>query len=341
LNEANKGLQLPGEASARLNELVASWRSENPEPKQLVARALRYFREEPFFYTLDPPLTTGDPTDSFIFETRRGFCEHYAAAFVVLMRLGNVPARVVTGYQGGQWNSVGGFLEVSQSDAHAWAEVWLPESGWTRIDPTAAVAPQRIERGLDLATQLAGGDIRFNLGERSDGKGLALASIWRRARMIGASIDHAWDSWVLAYGQENQGHLLQWLSQLDWRSIAVWLGMGLALAAGVGVLLVLPKRRANADPAKRIYGQFLEKLARGGLTQQTGEGPRAFAERIARAAPELAESAARITRLYLRIRYERSHAPDDLEKMRRLVATLPRRAGPSSGQPTGDNPITR
>jgi transglutaminase-like putative cysteine protease len=338
-NEAKKGLEVPGTPSARLTELVAGWKAESPEPNQLVARALRYFREEPFFYTLSPPLTTGDPTESFLFETRRGFCEHYAAAFVVLMRLGGVPARVVTGYQGGQWNSVGGFLEVKQSDAHAWAEVWLPESGWTRVDPTAAVAPQRIESGLDVAGQLAGSDLRFNAAERADAKGMRLATLWRRARMLAASIDHAWDSWVLSYDQENQGHLLQWLGAVNWRSVAGWLGLGVGLIGGLAIWLLLPKRRAQTDPAKRIYDQFLDKLARGGFVQQTGEGPRAFAERVARAAPELAEPTGHITRLYLRLRYERSHGPDDLKNLRRLVAALPRRVGAKPNQAHGNDPV--
>jgi len=329
--EIKKGLQLPSQVSPRLEALVAGWRAENPEAKQLAARALRYFREEPFFYTLNPPLTAGDPVESFLFKTRRGFCEHYATAFVVLMRVGGVPARVVTGYQGGQWNTIGGFLEIKQSDAHAWAEVWLAESGWVRIDPTAAVAPQRVERGLDVASQLADGEIRFNLGDRLDSNGLGLDSLWLRARMIGSSIDHAWDSWVLAYGTENQGRLFQWLGLLDWRSLAGWLGAGLSLAVAAALWLVLPKRRTSADPAKRAYEQFLEKLARQGWAPHTGEGALTFAERIAATAPTLAEPTSQITRLYLRIRYERSHAPDDLAKLRRLVATLPKAARPALG----------
>ena len=323
--EARKGLQLPAHPSARLQALVADWRAENPEPRQLAARALRYFREEPFYYSLSPPPLQGDPVESFVFETRRGFCEHYATAFVVLMRLAQVPARVVTGYQGGQWNSVGGFLEVKQSDAHAWAEVWLAESGWTRVDPTAAVAPQRVERGMDAAGPLADGEIRFNLAERLDGAGPGLEGLWRRARMLAASIDHAWDSWVLAYDPENQGRLLQWLGRVDWRALAAWAGLGLGLCAAAAAAWLLPKRRSGADPAKRLYEQFLEKLAQRGLPRHSGEGVLAFAERAALAAPDLAEPITRATRLYLRIRYEREHAPDDLKTLRRLVAALPAR----------------
>ncbi|MFM8333373.1 MAG: DUF3488 and DUF4129 domain-containing transglutaminase family protein [Candidatus Methylumidiphilus sp.] len=328
-NESQRALQLPGTAPAPLRQLVASWQQEAAGPKALVERALRYFREEPFYYTLDPPPTTGDPTASFVLETRRGFCEHYATAFVVLMRLGGVPARVVTGYQGGQWNPVGRFLEVKQADAHAWAEVWLEASGWTRVDPTAAVAPERIERGLDVDTQVAAGEIRFNLGEQMAlGQGFNLGRAWHHARLFADSVEHAWDSWVLAYGLENQGHLLQWLGLVDWRLVLAGLGVGLAGLAVVVALLVLPRRQAEADPAKRAYGHFVRKLAKRGLVPMTGEGAQSFAERVADAAPDLAEATARITRLYLRIRYERRHTPADLRNLRRWIKAVPDRAKP-------------
>jgi len=337
--EMQKSLQLPGQPPARLEALVKGWQGQNLGPKQWVERALRYFREEQFYYTLTPPPTVGDPVEGFLFETRRGFCEHYATAFVILMRQGGVPARVVTGYQGGQWNSVGRFLEVKQADAHAWAEVWLEESGWTRVDPTAAVAPERIERGLDVENQAADGAIRFNLGDRMDGAGLGLDKLWRRARMLAASIDHAWNNWVLAYGPENQVRFFQLLGLVDWRSLAVWLGVGLGLSITVAVWLILPRRRAQADPAKRLYDRFLEKLARQGLAQHTGEGALAFAERVACHAPELAEPARRITRLYLRIRYEQTHAPDDMDTLRRLVNALPRWQGPPVAGAVGRCPL--
>jgi transglutaminase-like putative cysteine protease len=323
--EQKKGLQLPGRPAARVEALVAGWKAESADPGQLAARALRYFHDEKFYYTLDPPPPEGDPVENFLFDSRRGFCEHYATAFVVLMRVAGVPARVVTGYQGGQWNTVGGFLEIKQSDAHAWAEIWLAESGWTRIDPTAAVAPERIERGLEMASRLPDGEISFKLGERLDGNGLGLDALWQRARMLAASIDHAWDSWVLAYGTENQGRLFQWMGLVDWRSLAVWLSAGLGLSGGLAVWLLLPRRRVSADPAKRLYERFLAKIARHGWAPRTGEGARAFAERLAAAAPDLAGPAARITEVYLRLRYEQAPKPGDLATLRRLVAALPRR----------------
>ena len=112
--------------------------------------------EQPFYYTLTPPLLGGEIVDDFLFRTRQGFCEHYANAFVFLMRAAGVPARVVTGYQGGEMNALGGYMIVRQSDAHAWAEVWLAGRGWVRVDPTGAVAPNRVQEGIYAALSDAG-----------------------------------------------------------------------------------------------------------------------------------------------------------------------------------------
>ncbi|NRB71421.1 MAG: DUF3488 domain-containing transglutaminase family protein, partial [Xanthomonadales bacterium] len=137
----NAALQLPEQFNPRTRELITRWREETRSDAALVRRVLAHFNEQPFRYTLNPPLLSRHSVDEFLFETRSGFCEHYASAFTVMMRMAGIPARVVTGYQGGWYNELGEYLLIRQSDAHAWAEVWLPAVGWTRIDPTAAVAP--------------------------------------------------------------------------------------------------------------------------------------------------------------------------------------------------------
>ncbi|HEX6736559.1 MAG TPA: DUF3488 and transglutaminase-like domain-containing protein, partial [Azonexus sp.] len=142
-----RNLLLPPGRNPRTIELARGWKTAGSSPQALIDRALALFASQ-FFYTLQPPLLGENSVDDFLFTTRRGFCEHYAAAFVVLMRAAGVPARVVTGYQGGERNPVDGYLVVRQSDAHAWAEVWLADRGWVRVDPTAAVSPARIETGL-------------------------------------------------------------------------------------------------------------------------------------------------------------------------------------------------
>jgi transglutaminase-like putative cysteine protease len=321
--EKSLGLELPSMPSSRLTDLVEGWQAQAATPEELVARALRHFREEPFFYTLNPPLTPDNPVESFLFETRRGFCEHYATTFVVLMRIAGIPARVVTGYQGGQWNPLGRFLEVKQADAHAWAEVWFSGSGWTRIDPTAAVAPERIERGVDVDTQIAAGEIRFNpVGGALADQALQLQDFLRRSRMVWASIDHSWHRWVLSYGAEKQTRFLQRLGIIDWRSLALWLAGTLALIVAGISLLILPKRRRKTDRALAIYTSFLRKMARQGWSKEPSEGALAFARRIGPQVPEAEKGIHRITTLFLKIRYGRASTSEDIKTLERLVRTL-------------------
>jgi transglutaminase-like putative cysteine protease len=318
--ERRQGLQLPGEPAPRIRALVESWRPGSAGPRAMADRALKYFRTEPFVYTLHPPLLEDRPVERFLFETRKGFCEHYATAFVYLMRVAGIPARVVTGYQGGQWNPMGKFLEIRQADAHAWAEVWLPERGWTRIDPTAAVAPERIEQGIDLDLQAAAGEVRFNLASESLGYGaLGLRGWLKETRLIWSSVDHAWNLWVLAYDPENQKRFWEALGIIDWRGLALWLGGLLALCGAAAALLFRPRRKTVSDPAVRIYGRFLKKLARRGVVKRIGEGPADFARRAASEQPEAQEAIRRITGVFLRIRYGKEPNPADLERLRRLV----------------------
>ncbi|QSA96482.1 DUF3488 and transglutaminase-like domain-containing protein [Methylococcus sp. EFPC2] len=322
--EAKLGLELPKPPAPRIKALVESWKSETSAPDDIVQRALRYFRDESFYYTLDPPPLGGDPVDTFLFETRRGFCEHYATAFVVLMRAAGIPARLVTGYQGGQWNNVGRFLEVKQADAHAWAEVWLQNRGWTRIDPTAAVAPERIERGLDIDTQIAAGEIRFNLpaGMAKEGRSL-FSEYWRQSREIWASIDHQWNLWVLSYGPENQSRLMAMLGIVDWRGLALGLGVGLAVFGAVAAWWIFPRRvSVRGDRCVRIYQRYCAKLAKRGLVRHPTEGPLAYANRASEAFPDAGHILAEITGLYLKIRYGRIPSQNDLNRLHKAVRTL-------------------
>ena len=168
--ESRANLQMATQPSPRTAALLAQWR--NLAPRAKVQAALDYFHDQPFRYTLAPPALQGDRIDKFLFDTRAGYCEHYASAFVSLMRWSGVPARLLAGYQGGEWNSSGGYFTVYQSDAHAWAEVWLPDHGWTRVDPTAAVAPERIEMGAEairlLRTRGFSGPAQRGRGQAAD-----------------------------------------------------------------------------------------------------------------------------------------------------------------------------
>ncbi|MDR2243900.1 MAG: DUF3488 and transglutaminase-like domain-containing protein, partial [Burkholderiales bacterium] len=187
--DATQNLYLPRGGNPKTRELAQQLRGEGSAPQEYVRMVLSYFHNEPFLYTLSPEYIEKDPIDGFLFETRAGFCEHYAAAFVVLMRAAGVPARVVTGYQGGEINPQGGYLIVRQSDAHAWTEVLIDDE-WHRVDPTAAVAPDRIEYGLGRALP---NDARVPAFARIDAGWLkVLALNWD-------ALKHAWTRHVVEF----------------------------------------------------------------------------------------------------------------------------------------------
>ena len=269
-------LALPPRSNPRTRELIAGWLFEGANPVQLVERALRHFRTEEFFYTLDPPLLDNHPVDEFLFIARRGFCEHYASAFVVMMRIGGVPARVVTGYQGGEINPVDGVFTVRQSDAHAWTEVWLRGRGWTRVDPTAAVSPARVERGMSGA-----------LPERFTPPLLSrLAGRWggtwlNQVRFNWEALANHWNQFVLNYSPDRQRETLERIGirSPTWQDmvIAMALGVGLVSLAVTGWLLRAVRER---DPVQRAWLALCARLARKGLAREAHEGALDYAARI-------------------------------------------------------------
>lgn len=290
-----ESLRLPGPANPRTQELARELAARYREPRAIAGAVLNLFGKEAFIYTLTPPLLGENPIDQFLFETRRGFCEHYAAAFVVLMRGAGVPARVVTGYQGGEQNPVDGYLVVRQSDAHAWAEIWIEGEGWRRYDPTAAIAPSRIESGIAAALP-AGEPIPFLARPRLD---------WlQQARFRWDATVNAWDQWVLGYNQLRQQELLQRLGMEtpDWRT----LGVLLTLACG-GLMLALVAwamyQRTRLDPVQEAWNSLSRKLARRGLERHPWEGPLDYARRVAAARPGLAEAMEALAAAYADLRY--------------------------------------
>jgi transglutaminase-like putative cysteine protease len=313
--ERARALQLPP-ADPATQALGAQWRREAGDDLAVVSRALRYFSEEPFFYTLDPPPLPRDSIDGFLFDTRRGFCEHYAAAFTVLMRAAGIPARVVTGYQGGTLNSLGDYLIVRQRDAHAWSEVWLAGRGWVRIDPTAAVAPQRIEHGIDSVLPAP------DRGLLPDLEGGALGALWQHSRLAWDTLNTRWNQWVLAYGPANQAAFLGRFGLAGWPVMALALLGGVLLLLAALALALLFKHRPRVDPALRLYARYCRKLARHGLVRAPNEGPAAFAARVQRQRPELREAVALINRLYIAIRYGSLYSADQIKQLRRAVAAF-------------------
>jgi transglutaminase-like putative cysteine protease len=323
--EANlrRALQLPSGLNPRTLALAAALRAEGLSSGQIVERVLDRFRSEPFFYTTSPPLLDSrDAVDQFLFESRRGFCEHYASAFTVLMRAAGVPARVVTGYQGGVVNPVGNYLVVRQAEAHAWSEVWLPGRGWVRVDPTAAVSPLRIESGI--AASIAQDDPLPMMVRGS----LPMLS---RAGFAVDAVANAWNQWVLSYNTQRQQQFLRNLGidSSDWKTLSMLLLAGACaatlLAALFSLRTLLPGRE---DPVARAWARLCRKLARAGLARLPGEGPTDFARRVAIARPDLAAPVTDIADRYVRLRY-RPPGPDqtdaagatDLQRRIRMLKT--------------------
>ncbi|TFW34472.1 transglutaminase TgpA family protein [Massilia horti] len=300
LDDRGQWLLLPYGRNPRALAAGKQLRAE-PDPVKRVDAVLRQFRTEPFIYTLEPPLLGSDAVDEFLYHTRAGFCEHYAGAFVFLMRAAGIPARVVTGYQGGELNPIDGFMTVRQSDAHAWAEVWLAHRGWVRIDPTAAVAPERVRRGLaQTIPQNAPFGIEglAQLMQLDAGPG----SLAGRVRFALSALDNSWNQWVLNYTPERQRGLLQRLQEwmLDWRIPAL-----LALICAMLLSGSLLRRRRAANPIDALYSALCHRLGQLGLARAPDEGPNAYAQRIAGAdlAPERRAAAAEFLRRYSAWRY--------------------------------------
>lgn len=314
--ERRRALQLPDGYNWRSRALAENMRRAASSDRDLVDQVLGMFRNQRFFYTLTPPLLGEHPIDDFLFNTRSGFCEHYASAFTFLMRAAGIPARVVTGYQGGELNPIGNYMIVRQSEAHAWAEVWLDGQGWVRVDPTAAVSPLRVEAGIAAAVPATD---PLPLLVRGD-------SAWmRQLRFTWDSFANTWNQWVLGYNPDRQLWLLArvGLDRATWQTLAFIL-MGITGVITLGFAIVMLRRlgQRGRDPVGRLYARFCAKLARRGVGRKPSEGPVAFAARASAQLPGAAVAIHRITELYVQLRYGRLDGREPLRRLKRLVAEL-------------------
>ena len=296
-------------------------------PQAAIAAVLDHFRRAPFRYTLQPPLLDKENNvDAFLFGTQAGFCEHYAGSFVVLMRAMGIPARVVTGYQGGTRGATAAgasaSLTVRQSDAHAWSEVWLAGQGWVRVDPTSAVAPLRTQRNLDAAlppapvpSPLTAWRALVGLDGGSGGAIAAWQQQWQQA-------EHAWNNWVLDATPQRQRAMLDGLRSLPANSIALACAV-LALAAALAGGLVYRTRHRPGDPLDRLYARFCRLQARRGYSRAPHEGPHGYAARLAAgtATPEAHAAIARFLAIYAAMKYGNA-SPDDHLRARRSLRRL-------------------
>ena len=297
--------------------LGRQWAAESATPTEVLGRALRLFNSQ-FTYTLEPPLlTSDDPYDEFLFEAKRGFCEHYAGSFALLMRAAGIPSRVVTGYQGGEVNPLSRELLVRQADAHAWVEVWLEGRGWVRIDPTSAVSPDRIDSGINAALGPIGVFPSLIAADR--------LGVLANMRFVWDALNSQWNQWVLGYNVDRQRQFLASLGLeiADWTKLALWLtGATLAVGGLVGLGLVLRDLPVRRDPAVVAWERFCAKLARAGLVRAPHEGPIDFLARIEATRPAVAAEARAIVERYVEARYgpgiTRPESRDLLARVRRF-----------------------
>jgi transglutaminase-like putative cysteine protease len=308
-------LQLPPGHHRRTLELASRWRNEEADNGVLVKRALAMFHDGDFRYTLNPPLLEDDPVDRFLFETRAGFCEHYSSAFVVLMRALDIPARVVTGYQGGEANPADDYWIVRQADAHAWAEVWLEGKGWVRIDPTSAVAPERIEKGSAALNR--------QRGLASEGlPSLADLALYRHLRFSIDAVSHGWNQWVLSYDKGRQKSLLGsiGLDSTQPQEIAAALGVVLALVIA-GVALTTLRPSVKRDAVESAYDTFCARVAAIGAPRLQAETASRYLERIdPLLEPDDADLAREIVLTYSQLRYDPgTSSPERVRDLQRLV----------------------
>jgi transglutaminase-like putative cysteine protease len=318
---------LPGTDNPRTRELAATLRESAPNDKTLVRTALRVFREEPYVYTLQPARLLGENrVDQFLFDTRQGFCEHYASAFVVLMRAAGVPARVVAGYQGGEVNPVNRTVIVHQFDAHAWAEVWLPGEGWVRVDPTAQVSPERIEWGLEQAVSREGSFLSDSPLSPLRFRGISWVN---NVRLQYDALTFQWQKWVIGFNGEQQFEFLQrFMGRASARKFAmIILGSFALVLIPVALVLLFRRPTRQLGPLQRDYLVFCDRLEQKGVGRLPGETPDAFAARAAEEMPDIAAQVRKVTRMYNQLAYSAGLDPLRRQAIQREFRQAARRIG--------------
>jgi transglutaminase-like putative cysteine protease len=316
--------RLPPVDNPQTRQLSENLRATANSDEAYVDLVLDKFNSEPYVYTLRPGvLSERDSIDQFLFQSRRGFCEHYASAFVFMMRAAGVPSRVVAGYQGGEINPVNKTVIVHQFDAHAWAEVWLANKGWVRIDPTAAVSPQRIEFGLEEAMESEGSFLAATPLSPLRFRGIPMLNL---LRLRYDALTYSWQSWIVGFDNDRQANLLySFFGELSARKFAAALLGSWALVLVPVALLLLSKRDTQpVSPLDKHYRIFCIRMARLGLIREPGETPGQFALRAAEALPGFSGELWQIASLYNELAYAEVTSPvgSSTETLRRFTRAV-------------------
>lgn len=311
-------LALPSSGNPETRALVRKWRQQYPDDGQLILRIMRWFHNAPFYYTLHPDKMMGaNSIDTFLFHNRRGFCEHYASAFAYIMRLAGIPARIVAGYQGGEINPMGNYLQVRKYDAHAWVEVWLQGKGWVREDPTAAVAPSRIESGLLSA-----------LSENDEPAGAHLLQ-WNggligRLSMVSNYVTFVWQRWVLSYDQDSQQALFtRWFSGMTLMKVLAAVAIVLLLLAGAVIGWTRWQYRKTYTDWQWQYRRVYKALAKRGVDVNKHQSPKQLMTQAVIAFPEKRRDFSRWLAAYQALAYRPCTKAETKKRLKRLKDSYP------------------
>jgi len=307
-------LRFPEDRNPRTIALARQWARESPDTPAILAKVFQFYNRE-FSYTLEPPeLDPRNPFDDFLFVSKQGFCEHYAGSFALIMRAAGIPARVVTGYQGGEVNPLNDELIIRQADAHAWVEIWLPGDGWLRVDPTGAVSPLRVQSGVNAALGPIG-VLPSIIAADPLGVLSGIRNAWR-------AMNSQWDQWVVGYNTDKQRQFFQSLGfpAIDWRTLGFWLMISIFVVGGaISIGLLVRDRPPRREASLVAWNRFCAKLAAAGVARAPHEGPLDFLRRVQSARPRCADVAADITRRYVEARYGGGATRDQLRELARRV----------------------
>ncbi len=293
-------LQLPKTGNERTRQWAIKLRKSVASDAQMINKVLQYIHQQDFYYTLTPPILAKEGIDDFWFNTKRGFCEHYASNLTFIARAAGIPARVVIGYQGGNKNPFNDDFIVRQSSAHAWTEIWLPGKGWQRVDPTAAIDPSRVEQDASRGYRQ-----RNLLFDGSDFTGwLEDNGLLSQARFLWDAANSSWQKWVVEFNQQKQQELLAWAGIKDhsWETLfRIMLGFT-AIILIIWLIIVL-KTPIKKDKVVELYKSLLDKLAKFGMIKAANEGPEQFIQRVSSYNLAWGEASKPIIETYVKYRY--------------------------------------
>jgi protein-glutamine gamma-glutamyltransferase len=311
-------LYIPADAAPRARQFIQTLLQQFPDKAGVVNAVLLRFASQQYYYTRHPPPLFDDPTDAFLFDTKRGYCEHYASSFTVLMRLAGIPARVVTGYQGGEMNPLSNYMIVRQADAHAWSEIYLEGKGWLRVDPTAAIPAGNIENANDIARLRSELLDSRNLSEKN-----WLTAPAKQLQYAWDMVNYRWHQWVIGYSNEKQQSLFKAIGipEITWRGLSYVLFTTLSVFTLLIAATIFQAQRIRKNAIEKIYQQFLRKVRPLHLEKSPAEGALNFAQRVARRLPHQSTELMHIANLYNQLRYADS-TPATVAAFRQAVKSM-------------------